>query len=830
MSNRFSLSVSGPSPAPSVLRATPMRRAAMLMMAMTSAHFAAQAQVTGTSGANGTNYVNCVGGSGCGNGYGVVPSASAAGAGGTALTLSGTQTNSVAATGGAGGNGGNNTTAATVFGVGPPGAPGGAGGDGGAGTGFTLTNDGSGALSGGAGGSGGMGAGGASVSGAGGPGGAGGTGLSGTGFTLDNAGAVTGGAGGAGGTGSSAGTSGTKGTGGTGGAGGAGVSGSTFSLTNTGTISGGNGGAAGTPGAGGPAGLAGVGGAGVVSTGGATIGNAGTISGAGTASAISLSGGGNTVTLQAASVLNGGLVSTSGSTNGGDTVNLVNGAQINGDLSLLAGSTLQTGSATITGNLSNGGATVAAAGANVVVGGNFSATGGFTTAVASMSSYGHVTATGTATLGGALHVDALNASGLVSGNLGPIISASSISGTFASTDTNSLLFTFAPVYSSTAVNLTVTSVLPLVQQTTNAQGNTPASGAAGALDQILADAPTGEIAQKFMAFSTGQEVALSNAVTQTLPSLIGGSILATQATLSGINRVVQSRLDGPRGMSSGDNVQSRHAWVKPFGSWLEQDSQGAVAGYQADTVGIVAGVDSDWSTSTRLGVGLAYARSRLESRSSVIDHKTDVDLWQLIGYGSHALDERTALNFQIDVGHNSNTSDRLIGFASSVASADYESNSAHVGAGLARSFTLSDKLTLIPTLRADYTWVRDSGYAETGAGALGLVVDSRNAQAFVISAGARAAYKVNDRVTLSASGALAYDTVHDSASVNAAFAGAPGATFTTYGISTKPLTAQYGLGVAYSMASGVELTAGYDAEQRSGFRNQTASVKVRWRF
>ena len=221
-----------------------------------------------------------------------------------------------------------NTTAGT-------GGTGGIGGQGGAGvyaTGLSsLVNSGS--ITGGYGGNGGTGTNGGN-GGHGGTGGEGGAGVTGSGFTLTNNQSIVGGVGGLGGNGGqSSAASGTAGNGGNGGAGGVGVTGADFTLTNTGTIAGGDGGAAGTQGAasnGGTAGVDGIGGAGgvgVVSTGGSTIINAGQIiSGKSTdgvqADAMDLSGGGNTLVVEAGYAFTGNVVSTSGSTNGGDTLTL----------------------------------------------------------------------------------------------------------------------------------------------------------------------------------------------------------------------------------------------------------------------------------------------------------------------------------------------------------------------------------------------------------------------------------------------------------------------------------------------------------------------------
>lgn len=65
---------------------------------------------------------------------------------------------------------------------------------------------------------------------------------------------------------------------------------------------------------------------------------------------------------------------------------------------------------------------------------------------------------------------------------------------------------------------------------------------------------------------------------------------------------------------------------------------------------------------------------------------------------------------------------------------------------------------------------------------------------------------------------MGYDVTDHRDSITAAFAGEPGFGFTTYGIGLT------------HVVGNTEITARYDNESRSGFDNQTASVKVRWAF
>ena len=810
---------------------------------------------TGVSGADGS----ALGGGGGGGG-----------GGGSGKIFAGTTFNSDIIIGGNGGNGG--------YAYNVPSGGGGGGGGGGtgvSGSGFTLTNSGSGIITGGNGGNGGMAA-------SGGAGGNGGAGVSGSGFTLTNSGntTITGGNGGYGGNGAAG--------GGAGGNGGAGVSGSGFTLTNSGssTITGGNGGH------GGNGGLAGSGGAGVISSGNSTIYNSSTISGGGGANAVSLSGGGNKVVLQAGGTFGGNVVSTSGSTNGGDTLSLggaggsgsfsladigatakyqgftvytkddagtwtltgsgtsnwiANGGalvladsmSLTGTLGVQSGATVNANNATLSGAVNNAGTFAVAAGKTVNTGAyTNSSSGTLRIGVASMNSYGKLVVNGTATLGGTLYVDAANAAGISAGTLSQIISAASVVGTFSATTSNSLLFTYTPTYSGTQVGLTVAAASTgsgsggrRIFNIIAAQGRTPATGAAVALDTIIAADPNGAIATLFQGFTTGQERQLFNAVNQTLPMLAGGAQAATDAALGGINRVVQARQNGSRGLSTGDAfLGDSNFWFKPFGSWASQGDRDGASGFNASTYGAVAGFDRGLSPQLRAGVALAYARSTVDSNSSVAPQSNKLDVYQLIGYGSYDLSENTGLDFQGDIGRNANRGKRSIGFASSKADSAYDSTSAHVGVGISHSIALSEVTTFTPGVRADYTWIRDAGYTESGAGALNLNVDSRSAAQFMLSTDARLNLQLNTDTRLVFNAGAGYDTINKQAAITSAYAGAPGVSFATYGLERSPWIGRVGAGLTYAASGGFDLGLRYDLEVRSGFTNQTASAKARWRF
>ena len=201
-----------------------------------------------------------------------------------------------------------------------------------------------------------------------------------------------------------------------------------------------------------------------------------------------------------------------------------------------------------------------------------------------------------------------------------------------------------------------------------------------------------------------------------------------------------------------------------------------------------------------------------------------------MAYASHALNETTGFNFQVDVGHHNNKGVRNIALMGAVAKSDYSSWSGHAGVGLAHTYNLSDKTSLTPSIRADYAVIRGDSYAETGAGALNLNVNANTAQELVLGIDGKLVHALSDKTNFTANLGLGYDTLNEQASITSSFAGAPSASFVTQGLKPSAWLGRGGLGIVSKATETVEISARYDIEARKDFDNQTASVKVRWAF
>ena len=812
--------------------------------------------VTGSGFNLSTDSVSIVKGSGGSDGsnYGDAGLKGGAGVAGQVFGFS----NGGVVTGGRGGAGYVGDFGGDSTNLGPDGLLGGTGGAGGvgvsgAGAGFSIVNTGT--ITGGSGYKGGDGGAGASNGngGSGGSGGSGGAGVSGSSLTLTNMGKITGGSGGAGGVG----------------------------------------GLGGAPGKNGADGAGGKGGVGVLAIGNSTITNSGTISGGLSfdgktrADAIDLSGGGNKVVLQAGSILTGNVVSTSKSTNGGDTlalggtVNATGGnnfslstvggtAQfqgfqqfskegtsawtltdtgagnwnvaagtltfadnmaLTGAVTVASGGTLAANTSLVTGSVTNAGTLTTAAGKTLSITGDFTNTGTFRTTLTD-TAVGKIAATGKVALGGNLFVDAtqVTAANTFGGRVKGLITGNTLSGTFAQVDGNSALFKFTPVYSASGVDLSfglVSGVADAIRATGGTYGQS--IGAAQALDTIISADLGGNIAALFIPLTTQQQVA--DAGRETTPSLTSNNIAATEAILETINTIIQNRLAANRGQSTGDSfLGNKYAWIKPFGSHARQGTRDNVEGYKANTNGLAIGIDGTTSPMMRVGGAFVYAKSDLNGTSSIAPQSAGINVYQLIGYGTLNLDSTTDMDVQVDIGRNQNSGRRAIAFAGSTANASYNSQTAHAGVAVGRTLVIDAQTSMTPSVRADYTVIRDNSYSETGAGPLNLNVSGRTAKTFVIGADSKIARQLNAQTTLTGNLGVGYDTINDRNALTATFAGAPGVAFATYGVKPSPFLVRAGLGVVYLASTGAEITGRYDAEHRTSFVNQTLSVKARWPF
>lgn len=388
-------------------------------------------------------------------------------------------------------------------------------------------------------------------------------------------------------------------------------------------------------------------------------------------------------------------------------------------------------------------------------------------------------------------------------------------------------------YTSDAIYTGVITSLSLIQPysyAVAAANNPSALGAANVLYGVAStlDGLFGPLAPAIAALNGLEGPALSTAVSQTLPVLAGAGAQATYATQRALQQVIMTRLDAIHGPDAPG--AERNAWLRPFGAFANQGAVDGVPGYSASGGGLAAGIDAALSPDLVLGGVFAYSHASITGGDDLVPNSLGIDTYQIGLYGAYALTPDLDLNFQLDAGYNRNSADRTIAFMGLTTSADYDGWTGHAGIGLKKTFTLAPGVTLAPLVRLDYAQVDADGYSETGAGALDLTVSSQTYRELMLTAGLKGAYQLADRILLTATAGVGYNTLQNETQITAFYAGG-GPAFVTDGLDASPWLFTGGVGLVGMRAGSLDLSVNYDIEASpTGFVNQLGSLVLKMKI
>lgn len=495
---------------------------------------------------------------------------------------------------------------------------------------------------------------------------------------------------------------------------------------------------------------------------------------------------------------------------------------------------------TVSGSMVNDGVLNVGAGAQTVSGTYAQGAGGtFRFSLSDASTYGSLHVTGNATVadGAKVFVNVLGSPTLSNGaTVAGIITTSGTLTADASTLSvadNSALYKFTAATVSapgSALDLVIEADPDGLPNSVEAARLPAARGAAQALQTIFNNGVPTAMQPVFDKLNNLTEQQAAEAISQTLPTVLGAGSQAGINALHSMNKVIQSRVESNQGLSSGNGTADRYMWVRAFGNWGDQKDRRDVSGFESDTAGLVIGGDAPVSDRVRAGGAFTYARSRVESKSSSAPSRVDVDTYELVGYASYNIDPRTDINYQIDVGQNKASSLRQISFMGTQARADFDSVAVHASVGIGRVMPISAATNWTPSVRLDYTHMRTEGYTEEGAGALNLDVQSQTYREFLVTGDAKLSHQFENGAKLLTNVSLGYDAINKQAKTTSTFTGG-GPAFVTEGLKVAPWFYRFGVGLVKETGRGMEYSVRYDMEGRtSGYLNQTVSAKVRWAF
>lgn len=572
---------------------------------------------------------------------------------------------------------------------------------------------------------------------------------------------------------------------------------------------------------------------------------------------------------------NGGFVSNTGSTldfAGNGFINVASGKTVKAAITNSAGA--RTGTLTLNGNSILDGAVGAASGLKQinVVGGNALITGQvnagiynldtntlnvagafaipvagvINTTIFSPSLYGKIVPVGAATIGNALQVNVVVTGPIANGTSFNIVDATS--GTNGSTviaTDNSTRYQFSASPTANGRVIITTTQIPLAVIVTpvvvpTVPGTTPVTPVVNPLVPIIIapviDAlPVTPVTTPVLTAITllPNATAVATALGQLAPgtaSLAAPQIAfrATQRMQDALaahfscDRLIQEDSANRRAHRAESacppNDMDGQFWGTLFGYFGQQDD---VRGFEGNNSAIMGGTlayDAPVGEATRIGGGIRYAGSTVDSTTG--SSTAHVDSYQAMLYATYAPSAWFA-NVSLVYGIDRYTGARRVSFTGVDATpqAKFHGTQYTAFASTGYHFTLEDGATVVtPLATVQYTHLHTNAYTETGADSVALHINAKTYEFVQTGLGGKISYRVQlndtDIIRPEIHGNWLHAFGSETMRATAAFAGG-GGTFVTAGLKPSRETFNVGAGVNLANSSAWSVEGVYDYQWRS---------------
>lgn len=427
-------------------------------------------------------------------------------------------------------------------------------------------------------------------------------------------------------------------------------------------------------------------------------------------------------------------------------------------------------------------------------------------------------------------------------------------------------FTYIPIASPTAEwdplyevirTSTVNLTAELLGGSGFVQNATSTSSSTATLLDSITDSATGEMADVITLLNAMDDPSQQKALQRIAPNSGSAMGMASLQVVTGVLDTVAVRLDGIRtqgfSLSSWDELNNggkimlaangdtsgllssdpsiRHSlWVKAFGARADQDLKDGFAGYRADTGGLAIGSDMLLANQWVVGGAFTFANTDV----SMTDYRTGdgskIDTYQITAYATRDFGRFYGEGMLGYAVHNYETArDTTI---TGIARGDFDGSQYAARLTVGMPIALPHSLTLTPLAGLEWNQLKQDGYAETGAGALNMQVQSVSADRVRSMLGAKLSTDMlvkSYAVRPSVQAAWRHEFKNDGIDTTSTFTGGGGA-FTTAGQDLEEDTFSIGVGVAVSKSDRALMSFQLDTEQASGYSAYAGQVVAQWKF
>lgn len=287
--------------------------------------------------------------------------------------------------------------------------------------------------------------------------------------------------------------------------------------------------------------------------------------------------------------------------------------------------------------------------------------------------------------------------------------------------------------------------------------------------------------------------------------------------------------------SSGDDGETGfRGWIRTFISGAHQGVREFQSGYDSNSAGVSAGVDTHLKTCPAVvGVGISYANTDIDATNANTTH-TDVDSYQLSVYGDYSLPRdmflRGALSYTFD--QNSSTRHNTGGVGVS-SFGDYDANQFSALLRGGKRYDVGGAI-FTPNLMTHLMHYAPDSYSETGPGIGNLFTAQASMNVVELGFGLDTSW-VFDATDGSGgfSPGLHFNYSYDLAADRIESQTSPvggGPVTTTFGPSVARSRVNAGADIMWFTAKGWDFKAGYDVDVKEDYFAQSGNVRVTGKF
>lgn len=288
------------------------------------------------------------------------------------------------------------------------------------------------------------------------------------------------------------------------------------------------------------------------------------------------------------------------------------------------------------------------------------------------------------------------------------------------------------------------------------------------------------------------------------------------------------------GYISGDNPGSDtvSTWFRPLLSNGTQQPNGTLQGYTDKNCGYVLGMDRTINRSITFGAAASYIKSTVTNalQSNSITH---INSYEFIFYFTYKSPKNIYVDTLLAGGVSNYHGVRIINASGTIfgASSNYSSQLLTLKTRASKNFSLMDYWQFTPNVMAQYTFVRQLPYTETGAGNYNLTVEPDNINLFRLGVGSKLGipFTTNNMLSIPSVYIMVdVDAAGGSDTVNSQFLS--GGAILTNTVQASRLMLQYGANYELKVNEHIEFVANYGYIWRRSFKGTEGLLNFRYTF